>query len=251
MYDESGGGVILSYSCETYLDYSYDDISLEAFHPIKAIKERLRKICTTLYRKSMNMYNKHKAKHPKVASVFKRFADFFKKHSTLVDHMSTEEQFKKESDALQEKAEELLSAEEKFKKRSDALQEKAEKLHSEMKETSHQLDNSIDESEKLVYKDFKRKYPNSTISEAEFRKSMRNALKYEVSDDKALKDKNDIDEFFSDITKREADIDKRRAKTLNDMKEIAARSKKYGDQIHRYKKGEISFKELQKNLDSI
>lgn len=96
-----GGGVILTFSCESFVDYTYNgEEALEAIHPLRGIKERLRKICTSLYKKCNSIYESNKAKRPKVASVFKTFANFFKKHSTLVDRINTKEEVQREIDTI-------------------------------------------------------------------------------------------------------------------------------------------------------
>lgn len=93
----------MSYSCESFINYQYDgEEALEAFHPLRGIKERLKKICTFLYKKCNSAYESNKESHPKVASAFKGLANFFKKHSTLVDKINTQADAQKETKVINE-----------------------------------------------------------------------------------------------------------------------------------------------------
>ena len=119
-----GGNFNMDYSCESFLDYSYGDVVMEAFHPIQAIKERLRKICAWFYGKCDKAYNHLKNTNPSIASIFKHFRDLFGSHSKHVekaDDKSTmnieAEKIKHDGEVLKSKLDDLI------KESEDALKD--------------------------------------------------------------------------------------------------------------------------------
>ena len=105
------------YSCESFLDYVYEgEEVLEAFHPIRAIKERLKKICGWFYKKCDQAYNHLKNSNPRIASIFKQFRDLFGSHSKSVDRADDKskidieaEKIKHEGEVLKRKLDDLIN----------------------------------------------------------------------------------------------------------------------------------------------
>lgn len=93
-------------SCESFIDYTYGDYEIAQEGLLSSLKNQLRKLCGFLYKKCMNVYRKTQQKHPKIASIFKGLADFFKKHSNLVEHCTKEEELENEKEAINNKVNE-------------------------------------------------------------------------------------------------------------------------------------------------
>ena len=100
-------------TCEMFMDYVYEEeVVMEGFHPLQAIKNQLRKICESLYKICNSKYTKYKDKYPKLASIFKVFADFFKRHSSLIDHAATKGELQKEKEEIDKASEKVKTIKE-------------------------------------------------------------------------------------------------------------------------------------------
>lgn len=95
-------------ACDKLLSYEQTSAT-EGF--IDSIKSRLKKICASLYKKAQGVYERNKTKHPKIAALFKRFADFFKRCAGVVDKTQTQEETAKVSQEIKDSAEQMKKAE--------------------------------------------------------------------------------------------------------------------------------------------
>ena len=107
-----GNSITMNYSCESFMDYAYEeDIVMESV--ISSIKERLKKICASLYRRCNGLYERNKQKHPKIANVFRSLAIFFKKHSNVVEKAQTKEDVQQATHEVEEAKQTMQNAEKK------------------------------------------------------------------------------------------------------------------------------------------
>ena len=96
-----GGNFNMNYvACEQFMDYAYGEESIVTEGFINSLKNTLKKICASLYRRCNFLYERNKTKHPKIANIFKRLAMFFKKHSNIVDKANTEQDVKREKENI-------------------------------------------------------------------------------------------------------------------------------------------------------